>query len=114
MTSLLQYLLIIVAVNVGVAFAFYVRFDSRRLIYFSETKIAVNVGEYRYACRRIGGSPKFMWSQIENNIIFASYSGSEAYMIGHIGPHADGEFSDFGGNRRSVSSVVWHKLIKKW
>ena len=99
MTSLLQYLLIIVAVNVGVTFAVYVRKDSQWLIYFSETEIAVNVREYRYACQRIGGSPKYIWSQRENEFIFASYSGSEAYMINYLGPLADGEFREFSGHK---------------
>ena len=104
MTSLLQYMLIILAVTVGTTSAFYVRLDSKTLIYFSEAEITVNVAEYRQACSRIGNYVAYIDDRSTNEFIFASYSGNEAYMIDYIGPHVDGEFSSIRGRKQGYNN----------
>ena len=95
MTSLLQYFLIIASVNVGVAFALYIGTDEHWLTYFSDTEITVSVEEYRRACERIIGYPVNACHQSEIDRIFASRPDNETYLIGRIGPHADGNFTIF-------------------
>ena len=104
MTSLLRYLLVIAAVNIRATFTFYVKKDRERLIYFSDTEITVNAMEYRLACLRVRGSPVRIGWRDENDLVFASYSGSEAYMIGHFGPLTSGDFTIFEGYGGSFSN----------
>ena len=48
-----------------------------------------------------------------NDFIFASYSGNEAYMIDYIGPHADGDFTDFYGGRHTGYSIFQNEPAAK-
>ena len=98
MTSLITFSLFVVAACVAASPAFYVQHPLSKymLIYFSQDEITANSKEYRDACGRLHKGYTVEISHKEmNDAVFASYSGDEAFIIGAIGPRADGEFIDY-------------------
>ena len=89
------------------SFAFYVidrTTNGDKIYYFSETYIKVNMHSYTEACHQLTSEPALVMNEAEQFFLFESYSGSDGYLIGHVGPLADGGFSTFYSYKSTYSN----------
>ena len=78
------------------SFAFYVidKTHGDTIYYFSEAGIKVNPDNYVEACRELPWDAEMatVANQAEQLFLFESYTGSDSYLIGHVGPVRESAF----------------------